>query len=119
MGKLTEKQAVSDKLQYDLNIHRDTLSSLQQENQNIKQREAELLQNLQQHLEIFKEKIPDPGTEDKLNRRLESRSVDYLNHLKAKDELKEQAISLKNKTEVLPQILDKLKKEADQSRRTE
>ena len=113
LGKLTEKQAVSDKLQYDLNIHRDTLSSLQQENQNIKQREAELLQNLQQPLKIFKEKIPDPGTEDELNRRLESRRVDYLNHLKAKDELKEQAISLKNKNKALPQILDKLKKEAE------
>ena len=113
LGKLTEKQAVSDKLQYDLNIHRDTLSSLQQENQNIKQREAELLQNLQQHLKIFKEKIPDPGTEDELNRRLESRRVDYLNHLKTIDELKKQAISLKNKNEALPQILDTLKKEAE------
>jgi exonuclease SbcC len=111
--KLTEKQAVSDKLQYDLNVHRNTLSSLQQENQNIKQREAELLQNLQQHLETFKEKLPDPGTEDKLSRRLESRRVDYLSHLRVKDELKEQAISLKNKSQALPQKLDNLKKEAE------
>ena len=111
--KLTEKQAVSDKLQYDLNIHRNASSSLQQENQNVKQREAELLQNLQQQLKIFKEKIPDPGTEDELSRRLESRKVDYLNHRRVKNELKEQAIPLKNKSEALPQILDKLKKEAE------
>ena len=111
--KLTEKEALSDKLQNDLNIHRNTLSSLQQENQNIKQRETELIQNLQQYLKIFNEKTPDPGTEDELNRRLESNRVDYLNHLKAKDELKEQAISLKNKSKALPQKLDKLKKDAE------
>ena len=111
--KLTEKQAVSDILQYDLNNHRKALSSLQQENQNIKQREAELLQNLQQLLETFKEKLPDPGSEDKLNRRLESRRGDYLSHLRVKDELKGQAISLKNKNQVLPQKLDQLKKEAE------
>jgi exonuclease SbcC len=111
--KLAEKQAVSDKLQNDLNIHRNTSSSLQRENQNIKQREAELLQNLQQHLKIFNEKIPNSGKEDELNRRLESRQVDYLNHLKTRDELKEQAILLKNKSEALPQKLDNLKKEAE------
>ena len=111
--KLSEKQALSDKLQNDLNIHRNTLSSLQQENQNIKQRETELIQNLQQHLKIFNEKIPDPGKEDEFNRRLESRRVDYLEHLKTRDELVEQAILLKNKSEALPQKLDKLKKESE------
>ncbi|MGB2689224.1 MAG: SbcC/MukB-like Walker B domain-containing protein, partial [Desulfobacterales bacterium] len=111
--KLTEKQAVSDKLQYDLNSHRNASSSLKQENQNIKQREAELLQNLQQHLKIFNEKIPDPGTEDELKKRLESRRVDYLNHIRVKNELIEQAISLKNKSEALPQMLDKVKKEVE------
>jgi exonuclease SbcC len=110
--KLTERQAASDKLQYDLNLHRNTLSSLKQESQNIIQREADLLKNLQQHLKIFNEKIPDPGTENELNRRLESRRVDYLNHLRVKKELKEQLVPLKNKIQALPQKLDTLKKEA-------
>jgi len=111
--KTAEMQAVSDRLQYDLNAHRNTLSLLQQKNQNIKQREAELIENLQQPLKLFNEKIPDPGTEDELNRRLESRRVDYLNHLRAINELKEQAILLKSKSEALPQKLDTLKKEAE------
>ncbi|OEU61379.1 MAG: hypothetical protein BA867_02805, partial [Desulfobacterales bacterium S5133MH16] len=110
---LVERQRLSDKLQNDLNIHRKSLSSLEQEAQNAKQKEAELIQNLEQDLEIFKEKIPGPGAENELNQRLEARKVDFLNHLKAENELKEQAIVLKNKTEALPQELNRLKTQAD------
>ena len=110
---LVERQRLSDKLQNDLNIHRKSLSSLEQEAQNDKQKEAELIQNLEQDLEIFKEKIPGPGAENELNQRLEARKVDFLNHLKAENELKEQAIVLKNKTEALPQELNRLKTQAD------
>ncbi|MEA1946511.1 MAG: AAA family ATPase [Thermodesulfobacteriota bacterium] len=110
---LVERQRISDKLQNNLNIHRKSLSSLEQEAQNAKQKEAELIQNLEQDLEIFKEKIPGPGAENELNQRLEARRVDFLNHLKEEKELKEQAIVLKNKTEALPQELNRLKTEAD------
>ena len=112
-AKLTEKQTVSDKLQTDLNFHRNGLSSLQQETQNFRQAEADVLRNLQPHLEMFKEKIPNPGTENELNRRLEAKRVEFLNHLKTQNELKEQAIALKNRSEALPQELDRLKTEAD------
>ncbi|MBW2226581.1 MAG: AAA family ATPase [Deltaproteobacteria bacterium] len=111
--KLTEKQTVSDKLQTDLNIRRNSLSSLQQETQNFRKTEAEVLRNLQPHLEMFKEKIPEPGTENELNRQLEARRVEFLDHLKTQNELKEQAIGLKNRSEALPQQLDRLKTEAD------
>ncbi|MBW2557064.1 MAG: hypothetical protein JRE07_09230 [Deltaproteobacteria bacterium] len=89
------------------------MSSLQQETQNFRKTEAEVLRNLQPHLEMFKEKIPEPGTENELNRQLEARRVEFLDHLKTQNELKEQAIGLKNRSEALPQQLDRLKTEAD------
>jgi exonuclease SbcC len=110
---LVEKQKLSDKLQNDLTMHQKRVSSLELEAQNAKQRETELIQSLEQDLEIFKEKIPGPGAENELNQRLEARRVDFLNHLKAEDELKEQAILLKDKIQALPQELDRLKTEAD------
>jgi hypothetical protein len=94
-------------------MHQKRVSSLELAAQNAKQKEAELIQNLEQELEIFKEKIPGPGAENELNQRLEARKVDFLNHLKAENELKEQAILLKNKTQSLPQELNRLKTEAD------
>jgi len=112
-AKLSEKQTVSDQLEIDLNVRRNSLSSLQQETQNLRQTEAEILRNLQPHLEMFKEKVPDPGTEGELNRRLEAKRAEFFNHLKAKNELKEQAIALKNRSGALPQQLDRLKTEAD------
>jgi exonuclease SbcC len=110
---LVERQRLSDKLQNDLNMHRESLSSLELETQNAKQKEEELIRKLEQDLEIFKEKIPGPGTENELNQRLEAKRLDFLNHLKAENELKEQAILLKDKIEALPQALNRLKTEAD------
>jgi len=112
-AKLSEKQTVSDQLEIDLNVRRNRLSSLQQETQNFRQTEAEILRNLQPHLEMFKEKVPDPGTERELNRRLEAKRVEFFNHLKAKNELKEQAIALKKRSGALPEQRDRLKTEAD------
>jgi len=112
-AKVSEKQTVSDQLEIDLNVRRNSLSSLQQETQNLRQTEAEVLRNLQPHLEMFKEKVPDPGTESELNRRLEAKRVEFFNHLKTKNELKEQAIVLKNRSKALPQQLERLKMEAD------
>jgi exonuclease SbcC len=108
-----DMQKVSDKLQNDLNMHRERLSSLEQEAQNAKQREAELIRKLEQDLEIFKEEIPGPGAENELNQRLETGRVDFLNHQKAENELKEQAILLKNETQALSQELNRLKTETD------
>jgi DNA repair protein SbcC/Rad50 len=110
---LVEKQRLSDKLQNELTIHQNRVSLLEQEARNTKQKEAELIRRLEPDLEIFKEKIPGPGAEHELNQRLEERRVDFLNRLKAEDELKEQAILLKNKTEALPRELNRLKTEAD------
>jgi exonuclease SbcC len=110
---LVERQRLSDKLQNDLNMHRESLSSLELETQNAKQKEEELIRKLEQDLEIFKEKIPGPGTENEVNQRLEAKRLDFLNHLKAENELKEQAILLKDKIEALPQALNRLKTEAD------
>jgi len=112
-AKLSEKQTVSEQLEIDLNVRRNSLSSLQQETQNLRQTEAEILRNLQPHLEMFKEKVPDPGTESELNRRLEAKRTEFFNHLKAQNELKEQAIALKNRSGALPQKRDRLKTEAD------
>ena len=110
---LVERQRLSDKLQNELTAHQKRVSSLEQEAQNAKQKEAELIQNLEQDLEIFKEKVPGRGAENELTQRLEAMRVDFFNHLKAGNELKEQATLLKNKSEVLPQELDRLKTEAD------
>ncbi len=112
-AKVTEKQTVSDKLQTDLNIRRNGLSSLEQEAQNLRQVETELLRNLQPHLDILKEKVPGSGTENKLNLELEAKKAEFLNHLKIQNELKEQAIELENKSGALPQELHRLKTEAD------
>ena len=60
-------------------------------------RKQKCYKTFKQHLEMFKEKIPNPGTENELNRRLEAKRVEFLNHLKTQNELKEQAIALKNK----------------------
>ena len=112
-AKLTEKQTVSDKLQTDLNAHRNGLSSLEQESQTLRQTESEVLRNLQPYLEMIKEKVPDPGTENELNRQLEAKRVDFLDHITTRNDLKKQAIALKTKSEGLPQQLDRLKMEAD------
>ncbi|MBW2245722.1 MAG: AAA family ATPase [Deltaproteobacteria bacterium] len=110
---LVERQKLSDKLQNELTMHQNRASSLELEAQNDKQKEVELIQSLDQDLEIFKEKIPGPGAENELNQRLEARRVDFLNHLNAENELKEQAILLKDKIEALPQELNRLKTEAN------
>ena len=110
---LVEKQRLSDKLQNDLTIYQDSLFSLEQEAANAKQKEAGLIQELEQDLEIFKEKIPGPGAENELKQRLETRKSDFLNHQKAENELKEQAILLKNKTQALTQELNRLKMETE------
>lgn len=110
---LVERQSLSDKLQNDLNIYRDSLFSLEQEAQNAKQKEAGLIRELEQDLEIFKEKIPGPGAENELKQRLETRRGDLLDHQKAENELKKEAILLKNKTEALSEELDRLKTETD------
>lgn len=112
-GILVEKQRLSDKLQNDLNIYRDSLFSLEQEAQNAKQKEAGLIRELEQDLEIFKEEIPGPGAENELKQRLETRRGDFINHKKAENELKEQAILLKNKTQTLSQEINRLKTETD------
>ena len=112
-AKLSEKQTVSDQLEIDLIVRRNSLSSLQRETQNLRQTEAEVLRNLQPHLEMFKEKVPESGAENELNRRLEAKRVEFLNHLKTQNELKEQAIALKNRSEALPRQRDRLKTEAD------
>ena len=110
---LVERQRLSDKLQNELTIHQKRVSSLELEAQNDKQKEAELIQSLEQDLEIFKEKIPGPGAENELNQRLEARRVDFHIHLNDKDQLREQAVLLKDKIQALPQELSRLKTEAD------
>jgi exonuclease SbcC len=108
-----EKQRLSEKLQNELTLHQKRVSSLELEAQNDKQTEADLIQSLEQDLEIFQEKVPGPGAENALNQRLEARRVDFLSHQKDKDELKEQAILLKDKIQALPQELSRSKTQAD------
>ena len=111
--KLSEEQTVSDELDIDLNARRNSVSSLQQEIQSLREGEAAALKDLQPHLEMFKEKVPDPGAENALNGRLEAKRVEFIEHLKAQNELREQAVALKKRFEALPGELDRLKTEAD------
>jgi exonuclease SbcC len=109
--KTNETQQAADQLQNDVNRCGKNLAAIEQEIRTARQKEADLVQNLNDSLQVFKLAIPTPGKESELIGRLEKIGLDYRSHVNNRRELNEQILALKNKAGSLPVECDRLKKE--------